>query len=120
MQEIEGQGSLGDASLDLSASTFCVQITDEHSPITYAIVYEVLVRSRCQTQGCGNRFTVLPEHCKYIIGGRTLVKNIKRECIQCRILHKKGVLVAMGPVGENNLTVAPPILSLSSGYMRNI
>ena len=36
------------------------------------------------------------------------MKKKKSECIKCRILHKKGVRVAMGPVGENNLTVAPP------------
>ena len=36
-----------------------------------------------------------------------MVKSVKKECIKCRILSKKGVRVAMGPIGEYNLGIAP-------------
>ena len=44
----------------------------------------------------------------YVIGGRELVKSIKRLCSKCRILTKKGIQIAMGPLGDNNLKIAPP------------
>ena len=108
MQEIEGQVALGDASLDLSGSTFCVPITDAHSPIAYAIVSEVHWYNPDVKHNGVETVLRYYQNTAYIIGGRTLVKNIKRECIQRRILHKKEVHVAMGCVGETNLTVAPP------------
>ena len=38
----QGDGlQLSDVMYDLSRTTFCVHITDKHSPITYAIVNEV-------------------------------------------------------------------------------
>ena len=43
----------------------------------------------------------------YIIGGRSLVKSSIKGCIKCRILHKKGVEVAMGPIGKEKLKMAP-------------
>ena len=39
------------------------------------------------------------------------MKSVKKECAKCRILHKKGMQVAMGPVCENNLRVAPSFYS---------
>ena len=44
----------------------------------------------------------------YIIGRRSLVKSIIKGCIKCRILHKKGVEVAMGSIGKEKLKMAPP------------
>ena len=37
-QKIDGDFSYADAMLDLSESTFCVPITDSHSPVAYAIM----------------------------------------------------------------------------------
>ena len=42
MQEIDVRFSPGDASLDLLACSFCVPISDAHSPIAYAIVSDKL------------------------------------------------------------------------------
>ena len=52
----------------------------------------------------------VPRYCQniaYIIEGKALVKSIK-DCAKFRILNKKGVRVAMGLVGEDNLRMAPP------------
>ena len=43
----------------------------------------------------------------YIIGGRKLIKAIKRACIRCRIIEKNKVKVTMGPKGDSNLCIAP-------------
>ena len=43
----------------------------------------------------------------YIIGGRELVKNFQRACAKCRLLHKRKVEAAMGPVSTDNLNIAP-------------
>ena len=40
MQKNDGRFSLGDASLDLSASSFCAPIIDALFPIVFTIVYE--------------------------------------------------------------------------------
>ena len=108
MQEIEGKLNLSDVSLDLAGSTFCVPIIDARSPIAYAIVTETHWYDPDVSHGGVESVLRYCQKTAYIIGGRELVKSIKKECAKCRILHKKGVRVAMGPVGENNLKVAPP------------
>ena len=40
VQEIDNRSHIADACLDLSASTFCVPITDVHSPVAHAVVAE--------------------------------------------------------------------------------
>ena len=49
--------------------------------------------------------TVLRQNTAHLIGGRNLANKIKRECIQCRILHKKSAR-RNWVCCENNLTVA--------------
>ena len=43
----------------------------------------------------------------YLIGGRELVKRYRKNCVRCRVLAKKAVEVAMGPVHSDNLNIAP-------------
>ena len=43
----------------------------------------------------------------HIIGGRNLAKFVKRGCKMCRILNRKSVDVAMGPIKNINLCIAP-------------
>ena len=43
----------------------------------------------------------------YIIRGRSLIKRIRKDCVKCRILNKKAIQVAMGPIHESNLNIAP-------------
>jgi hypothetical protein len=107
-QEIDGTPSLSGACLDLSASTFCVPMTDSLSPIAYAIVMETHWYNPDVSHGGVESVLRFSQNTAYILGGRELVKSIKKSCTKCRILHKKGVKAAMGQIGENNLCVAPP------------
>ena len=106
-QDIDGKASFSDACLDLSAASFCVPVTDSVSPIAYAIVMETHWFDPDVSHGGVESVLRVSQNTAYIIGGRELVKGIKRSCTECRILHKKGVRVAMGQIGENNLTIAP-------------
>ena len=90
--------------VNLAVNSFCVPITDAHSPIAYAIVLETHWYHSDVSHGGVE--SVLRH--TYIIGGRALVKGIQKECNKCRILNKKAVRIAMGPVGDSNLRIAPP------------
>ena len=41
----------------------------------------------------------------YVIEGRSLMKQIKKRCEQCRYLLKRCINVAMGPISKYNLTI---------------
>ena len=43
----------------------------------------------------------------YVIEGRSLVKKFRKKCARCRLLLNKAVDVAMGPISEKNLCIAP-------------
>ena len=43
----------------------------------------------------------------HIIGGRHLVKSVKRICKKCRIINKNSIDVIMGPLQYVNLCIAP-------------
>ena len=106
-QKIDGDFNFSDAMLDLSESTFCVPLTDVHSPIAYAIVSEThWYDPDIKHKGVETTLR-FAQTTAYIIGGRDLVKRIKNGCAKCRILHLKGVEVAMGPVADENLKIAP-------------
>ena len=107
-QEVDGKISLGDACLDLSASTFCVPMVDSLSPVAYAIVSETHWHHPDVSHGGIESLLRFSQMTAYIIGGRELVKSMKKACARCRILHKRGVQVAMGPLSDENLCVAPP------------
>ena len=106
-QKIDGDFSYADAMLDLSESTFCVPITDSHSPVAYAIMSDTHWNDP-DVRHKGVETTLrYAQKTAYILGGRDLAKRFKKACAKCRILHMKGVEVAMGPVAEENLKVAP-------------
>ena len=107
-QKIDGKVSPSDASLDLTEATFCVPLTDSLSPVAYAIVSETHWHDPdVKHKGVESTLRYAQTNA-YIIDGRSLVKSIIKGCIKCRILHKKGVEVAMGPIGEEKLKMAPP------------
>ena len=108
VQEIDGQSHLADACLDLAASTFCVPITDVHSPVACSVVAETHWHSPDVSHGGVESVLRYAQQTAYIIGGRALVKCMKKTCPRCRFLQKKGVRVAMGPVSDDNLRIAPP------------
>ena len=106
--EIESDLQLADVCTDLSSSTFCVPILDKHSPITYSIINEVHWYSE-DARHSGNetvwRFVQL---IAFILEGKPLVKTFRFECPRCRYLKKKAIEVAMGPVSNDHLKIAPP------------
>ena len=106
-QKIDGKSSFTDAMLDLSESNFCVPMTDFHSPIAYAIVSETHWYDPDISHKGVESTLRYAQNTAYILGGRDLVKRIKKACTKCRILHMKGVEVAMGPVANENLKIAP-------------
>ena len=107
-QEVDGTFALSDACLDLSASSFCVPMTDALSPVAYAIVSETHWYHPDVNHGGVESVLRFSQMTAHIIGGRELVKNMKKACARCRVLHKKGVQVAMGPIADENLCIAPP------------
>ena len=110
--KIDGKFSFGDACLDPSPSSFIVPIIDSHSPIAYAIVSETHWYHADVSHGGVESVLRHSQNTAYIIGGRDLVKCIKKLCAKCRILRKRGIQIAMGPLGENNLKIAPPFFSV--------
>ena len=77
-QKISGKLSLGDAALDLSASSFIVPMTDEHSPIAYAIVSETHWYNPDVSHGGIESVLRYSQQTAFVIGGRNLVKKIKK------------------------------------------
>ena len=107
-QKIDNELKLADVCIDLTASTFCVPLLDKASPISYAIVNDVHWHNY-DAKHAGNE-TVMRyvQLIAYIIEGRSLIKQVKKDCPRCRYIHKKAIDVAMGPVSCDNLRIAPP------------
>ena len=107
-QAIDGKLGLADVCTDLAACTFCVPVTDSHSPIAYAIVNETHWYHPDVSHGGIESVLRCAQTIAHIIWGRSLVKLVKKGCARCRFLHARAVRAAMGPVGERNLKIAPP------------
>ena len=106
-QQLIGRTSLADVCIDLTASTFCVPLIDKLSPLAYALVNEVHWYNE-DARHAGNE-TVM-RHIQliaHIIESKQLVKQFKLDCTKCRILNKRAIEVAMGPVSDHNLLIAP-------------
>ena len=86
----KGDGKhLSDVMYDLSRTTFCVPITDKHSPIAYAIVNE-FHSHHPDVKHSGVETTLRhTQQIVYIIRGRELVK---------KVLNRNVVKVLMGPL----------------------
>ena len=106
-QEISGHFGLPDAALDLIPATFCVPITDCDSPIAIAIADEIHWYHFDVKHGGVESILRQVQQNFHIIDGRRLVKSLKKTCSKCRILEKKAVRVAMGPIQDVNLCIAP-------------
>ena len=106
MEQGDGQ-QLSDVMYDLSQSTFCVPITDKHSPIAYAIVNEVhYYHPDVKHSGVETTLRYV-QQIAHVIGGRDLVKRYGKNCVRCRILNKNVVKVLMGPLHGDQLKIAP-------------
>ncbi len=107
-QEIDGKRiTFSDACFDLSAASFCVPMIDHLSPVAYAIVLETHWFHPDVSHGGVESVLRMSQNIAYVLGGRELVKGIRKSCTECRLLHKKGVRVAMGLIGDSNLSIAP-------------
>ena len=99
--------SFSDAVLDLCSSSFVVPVLDFKSPIAYALALETH-RYHPDVKHAGVesvlRYTQTVAH---ILNGRSLVKDIGKFCVRCRIKNKARLNVVMGPLGEGNMKIAP-------------
>ena len=106
-QQFGGYPHLCDAALDLCRSSFCVPLMDQFSPVAVAIALDIHwnhpdVRHR----GVAAIFRQMLK-VAYILGGFSLATTIKQGCRKCRILNKNSIDVAMGPLQDVNLCIAP-------------
>ena len=106
-QQIGGDLTLCDVSLDLIKSSFCVPIIDRHSPVAYSIVNEVHWYHPDVWHAGVESALRMVNGLAYVIGGRGLVRLMKDSCTKCRQLWKEEVKVAMGPKDASNLCIAP-------------
>ena len=106
-QQFSGDLTLCDTSFDLSSSTFCVPVVDHLSPIAYAVANEIHWHHSDVMHGGVESMLREVQCLVYVIGGRSLVKNLKNACPKCRALEKKMLEVAMGPKPESMLCIAP-------------
>ena len=108
---IDVREQMSDVMKDLSATTFCVPLVYRHSPLAYSIVNDIHWYSKvAQHSGIESVWRYVMK-VAYIVGGRSLVKKFKVNCIRCRYLRKKFIDVEMGPVSSQNLTIAPAFYS---------
>ena len=103
----QGYPDLCAAALDLCKTTFCVPVMLHHSPIAISISLEIHwyhpdVRHRGVDSMCRQ-----VDRVAHIIGGHGLMSSIKQGCKRCRFLELKSVEVAMGPIQDVNLCIAP-------------
>ena len=106
-QQIGGDLTLCDVSLDLTKSSSCVPVVDRHSPLAFSIVDEVHWYHPDVWHAGVESALRMVNSIAYVIGGRGLVRLIKDSCTKCRSLWKEEVKVAMGPKDASNLCIAP-------------
>ena len=106
-QKIDNKVSLGDVCLDLGMTSFCVPLIEKHSPLAYAIVNEIHWYSDDARHSGVESVMRYVQNIAYIIEGRSIIKKFGSECPRCRHLKKQAVDVAMGPISNDNLRVAP-------------
>ena len=109
--QFDGYPDLCAAAIDLSSTTFCVPLMDQYSPVGIAVALEVHWH---HPDVCHRGIETIYRQMlrvAYIIGGRQLATSIKQGCRRCRNLYKKSLDVAMGPIQNVNLCIAPPFFA---------
>ena len=107
MQKVTSTCGMTKVMKDLSESSFFVPIVDKNSPLAFSVVSEVHWNNQTvKHSGVETtlRYTLL--YC-YILEGRELVRKFTKACERCRFLRRKTIEVAMGPVSEHQLRIAP-------------
>ena len=93
-------------ALDLTETTFRPG-NDGDSPIARAIIDEIHWHHIDVKHKRVESVLRQVQRNFYIVGGRELVKAFRRECKKCRLLEKNATKVAMGPIRDVNLCIAP-------------
>ena len=104
-------GRFTEAMKDLSQCSFNVPVIDKESPVAYIIALDTHWNhpvARHTGVETNLRFIMKKT---YILDERTLVKSIRRSCQRCRYIMKKTIDVAMGPISNANITIAPAFYS---------
>ena len=107
-QELNGKLNLSDVCIDLTKSSFCVPLVDKSSPVAYALVNEIHWHNYDAKHSGNETILRYVNTIAHVIGGKSLVRQFRKECTWCKILNKKAIEVAMGPVSDKNLCIAPP------------
>ena len=106
-QKVSSAVTLTDTMLDLSNTTLCVPLVLKSSPVARSIVDEIhWYHDVAKHSGVE---TVLRYTMKYayIIEGRDLVRNVRKNCIRCKLIMKRTLNVSMGPISPYQLKIAP-------------
>ena len=111
-QTIAGRKRMSDVMIDLSDSTFCVPLTDAHSPLAYSIVNEVHWFEENASHSGAETVMRYVQKFTHILDGRDLIKKFRLACHRCRVLEKRALEVAMGALKDCNLNIAPAFYSI--------
>ena len=104
---VSAVGKLTSSMLDLTSTTFCVPVIDSHSPLAYSIINDVHWYDKTVKHSRVESVWRSVLKVAFIIDGKHIVKQIRKSCHRCRYLMKKSIEVAMGPISEYNLKIAP-------------
>ena len=104
---LDGYPDLCAAAIDLCSTTFCVPVMDQYSPVAISIVMEIHWQHPDVKHTGIETMLTQTLSIAHIIGGRHLVKSVKRICKKCRIINKNSIDVIMGPLQDVNLCIAP-------------
>ena len=102
-----GRKCLSDVMLDLTTTSFQVPLVDYRSPFAFSLVNEVHWYDDDAKHADVETVLRYCQKTAHIIGGRELVKRFRKGCVRCRILAKRTLEVAMGPIKQCNLNIAP-------------
>ena len=105
--EVSIVGQATEVMKDLCKTTYCVPLMDKYSPIAYSVINEIHWHdpSVCHS-GVETTWRYVLKNI-YVIDGRSVVKMIRNSCQRCRYLAKRALEVSMGPVSQDNITIAP-------------
>ncbi|MEM7375648.1 MAG: hypothetical protein AAF587_44055 [Bacteroidota bacterium] len=92
---------------DLSSLSFYVPLVDKNSPLAYSIISDIhWNHPTAKHSGVETTWRYVLQKV-YVIEGRSLVKMIRSSCSRCRYLMKQQFNVSMGPLSQDNFTIAP-------------
>jgi hypothetical protein len=107
-QKVKSIAPLSGVMKDLSMSTFVVPLIDKHSPLAYSVINEVHWYDKVAKHAGVETVLRFTLQYGFILEGREIAKKVRKGCERCRYLYKRTIDVAMGPVSQFNLTIAPP------------